>query len=351
MSERNSSELSTVLEKALALSKVQPGERVVLLHPYIGYNARIVEGLRVALNNLDADFVRLELPPRSEGMRQVTPLGPYAVDVLKRAQMVVRVSPRPALTPDISVYHPSFSEILAGGARWLDFMIDEASIWRLFPSPQMIERTLAGALRMEKAKTVRVASDTGTDLTVQKTGRKGAEQSGIAAEPGAWDNWGFGLVCCAPLEDSADGTYVVSPGDSAATIERVAIDRERVVFRFEKGRVVSIEGGAQAELMRMHLESFNDPNVYRIAHIGWGTQEKAVWGGPNFTTADWESFYGCMMLHFGVNIFNTPARHKGLGGKVPAGTHHWGGAVLNHSLWLDDELIVDKGRIVAPDLK
>ena len=28
-----------------------------------------------------------------------------------------------------------------------------------------------------------------------------------------WDHWPSGLVACAPLEDSAQGVYVIQPGD------------------------------------------------------------------------------------------------------------------------------------------
>jgi 2,5-dihydroxypyridine 5,6-dioxygenase len=351
MEGRRYSELSAVLQQALVLSKVKESERVVLVHPSIGYNPRIVEALRIALNNLGADFIRLELPPKANGLRQVRPLGPFGGEILKAADMVVRVSPRPPLTPDISMYDANFSEVLFGGARWLDFMIDEDSIWRLFPSQRLIDRTYRGAERMAKAEVVRVTSEAGTDLTVRKTGRTAVARCGVADVPGRWDNYGFGHVACAPLEVSAVGTLVVSPGDAAGQIERVAIDRERIVYRFEEGRIVAIEGGASAELLSRHLQSYNDPNVYRIAHIGWGTQDQAVWGGPNFTTADWEGFYGNMMVHFGVNAARSPAPYAALGGSIPPGTNHWGGAHLGHSLWIDDEQILDRGRIVPQDLQ
>jgi 2,5-dihydroxypyridine 5,6-dioxygenase len=346
-------EIPGILERAFALSKAGEGERVVLLSTHL-YDELMAEAARIALNNLGADFVRVVLPPKADGMRPAQPLGAMALDVIKQAQMVIRIAPKGfhhPQTPDVPIYHPMFNEVFKAGTRWLDFMMDYPPIWRLFPTPELIERTNNGAARMEKAKVIRVTSEAGTDLTMRKDGRKGARQCGVVDEPGMWDNFGFGMVACAPLEDSANGILVISPGDRAGQLERLAVDTERIVMRFEAGRITSIDGGANAEVLRRHLTSFNNPDVYRIAHIGWGTHDRAIWGGPGFTIADWESYSGALTLHFGTNIFDTPARHTGLGGKVPAGTYHWGGGLLNHSFWLDDEQIVKDGKIVARDLR
>lgn len=53
-------------------------------------------------------------------------------------------------------------------------------------------------------------------------GRKAMYQCGIADEPGRWDHWPSGLVTCAPLEDSAEGVYVVEPGDVLLPLKRTS---------------------------------------------------------------------------------------------------------------------------------
>jgi hypothetical protein len=70
---------------------------------------------------------------------------------------------------------------------------------------------------------------------------------------------------------------------------------------------------------------------------------------------DWESYYGGVMIHLGHNIFDTSVKNSGLGGRSKPALdwpmpNHSGGVVLNHSLWLDGELILDRGRIVSPKL-
>lgn len=62
------------------------------------------------------------------------------------------------------------------------------------------------------------------------------------------------------------------------------------------------------------------------------------------------------MLHLGMNIFSTLAPYNGLQGQnrpsiawpMPS---HAGGCLLRHDLYLDDELIVKEGKIVADELK
>ncbi len=348
-------EFSAVLMEALKLSKVREDERVVLLttHVYNREYARHVEAFRLALNQLGTEFVTLELPPRADGLRPLDPLTPFAAELLRQADVVVRSAPDPWFprTPEVDMYTDVFASVLEGDTRWLDFMLDESSIWRLFPSQEMIERTTRGAELLAGTNEIRISSKSGTGLTVRKTGRKANRQCGVADEPGSWDNFGFGMVACAPIEDSAEGVLVAMPGDSFAQVNATSLDTEQTVFRFEAGKVVSIEGGATAERLKRAIERFeNQDGAHRIAHLGWGTLDQGIWGGMNFTLAEWESCYGCVHVHFGSNTWDAPSRWSGLGGTIPPGIFHWGGSLLNHSIALDGELVLDEGTFVAEGL-
>jgi 2,5-dihydroxypyridine 5,6-dioxygenase len=339
----------------LTLSKVTEDERVALVTT-TAFDAPILEAYQSALEMLGADAVRIILPRKASGRQLAQPLGPYAAEVLKGANMVIRpVTVEHTPVPDIFMYDEIFSPILFSGTRWLDVVIQEEAMRRLFPDQALIDRTLAGVEMMEKAESIRVTSQAGTDLRVSKKGRKGHKQTGIVDEPGMWDNYGFGLVACAPLEDSAEGTLVLDAGDSAGQVpfgDRHRINPEPITLTFKAGKIVDIQGGHTALMLRRYLDAHGDDKARRIAHIGWGTHHRARWGGGYyFTHADWESFYGCVMIHYGVNIFDTPCRFSGLGG----GTHppglHWGGSMLNCTFYLDDELIVENGVIVHPKCK
>ncbi len=114
----------------------------------------------------------------------------------------------------------------------------------------------------------------------------------------------------------------------------------------KQGKIVDIAGSASAAVLSRWLQQHGSDGAHRIADAGWGTHHKAVWGGVQFTHADRESYLGCTIIHFGVNIFNTLCRFSGLGGQTHPPIIHWGGSLLNCSFYLDDELVVDHGRLV-----
>lgn len=348
--------LSGLVGDVLELSKVQEDERVVLLTT-TAYDPAVLDAYLTAVENTGAEALRLILPQRTDNAGQLTqPLTPYAADVLSQADMVIRpVTVEHTPIPDVFMYDRVFKEILFTGTRWLDIVIHEEAMRRLFPDKALIERTMAGVALMEQAEQIRVTSAAGTDLVLSKKSRKAHKQTGIVDEPGMWDNFGFGLVACAPLEDSAEGTLVLAAGDSSGQVafgDRHRINPEPITLTFRQGKLVDVQGGHTALMLRRWLEQFAGDGGHRIAHVGWGTHDRAVWqGGWRFSHADWESYLGCIMIHFGVNIFDTPCRYSGLGGATAPPDVHWGGSLLNCDLYLDDELIVAQGEIVHPDCK
>lgn len=361
---QTANDISELCREILLLSKTKSGEKVCLLTTHV-HDPHVVNGFRVALGLLNADAIHLNLPPRTRGTSWINPvqLDSYAMKVLMDADMVVypRAAPDRILpqgpVADINMYTQAYQGILDKGVRWLDLMVDEAAMRRLFPSEAMIARTRAGGERLGRSEELRLKSDAGTDLTARKRGRKGAAQFGLVDQPGRWDNYGFGMVACAPEEDQTEGVLVFDVRDSLGNFlgPYYNLLHEQVRFHFEKGKIVRIEGGRIARAYEDHLGRLRRPEHYHIAHVGWGTHENATWGGAQFTVADWESYYGSITLHLGHNIFDTPVRNSGLGGQSKPTTDwpmpgHSGGALLNHSLWLDGEQIIDHGKIVAKGL-
>lgn len=351
--------LSKVIEEVLKLCNVKRDEKAILLTP-AKFDGNLIQEFAVALANMELDFLRIIAPTRDKNKKLIPSAAqPLGIEVFKAADIVLEVKPWHAWEAEVpsakELYSDEANEIFASGTRWLDFSLPfpEINYRRLFPTQEMIRRTWAGAELMEKAKEIKVTSETGTNFICRKDGRKGGSQNGIVPDPGAWDNYGFGLVDCAPLEDSAEGVIVVSPGDHYHfdnSPERVNIVREPIKLTFKEGKIVEIEGGLEAKLISRSLALYNSEDVYRTAHIGWGTFERCVWTHNRlFCIADVESYLGNMQIHFGINIFDSPAPHKGLGGKNRAPAHVSGPSLLDHDFYLDDELIVKKGKIVHPE--
>jgi 2,5-dihydroxypyridine 5,6-dioxygenase len=350
-----SATFASLITDVLGLCKVHEGERVALVTTS-EFNPIVLDAYLSGLEETGAEALRIILPRRAEGRKLIQPLSPYAAEVFKQADMVLQpTSEDQTYLPDIFMYDEIFSQILESGTRWLSVVINEEAMRRLYPDQTLIDRTLAGVEIMEKAESIRVTSEAGTDLKLSKKGRKGHKQTGIVDEPGMWDNFGFGLVACAPLEGSAEGTLVLDAGDSAGQVpfgNRHRINPEPITLSFREGNIVDIQGGYSALMLQRYLEQTANAGGYRIAHVGWGTHDRAIWGGGyRFSHADWESYYGCVMIHYGVNIFNTPCRYSGLGGATYPPGIHWGGSMLNCNFYLDDELIVEKGVIVHPACK
>lgn len=353
--------LSKAVEEILSLCKVKPDEKAILLTP-TKIDEALAQEFTVALANMETDSLRVVAPVRDKN-RKMIPAATQALGmgVFKAADIVLELRPWHTWDAELptskDLYSDAANEIFASGTRWLDFSLPfpELNIRRLFPSQALIKRTQSGGELMEKTKEIRIRSESGTDFTCTKDGRKGHTQNGIVPERGQWDNYGFGLVACAPLEDSSEGIIVVSPGDHLHfpnSQERVNIVREPMKLTFKDGRIAKIEGGLEAKLMSRALAKYKSDDVYRTAHVGWGTHEGSVWTENRlFCLADVESHLGNMQIHFGNNIFDTPARYKGLGGKNRAPAHVSGPSVLDHDFYLDGELIVKKGQIVHPACK
>lgn len=346
--------LTKTIEEALKLSNIKENEKVILVSSHV-LDEKLLERFEIALNNLEADFFTCKLPPRAKGKVMIGPVGSLAIDVFERVDIVVDVfSVWPPQVPcALDMPTERLHEILKSGTRWLTFMIPmpEVNLRRLFPSEAMIKRTYSGAKLMQEAETIRITSEYGTDLTLNKKGRKGHAQVGIVDTPGRWDNFGFGLVAAGPIEDSANGTLVLNTNDyiqEAGGVDRAVTEPIRCTIT--NGHITKIEGGTTASLLRKHLAKYEDNESYGVSHIGWGTHEGAVWIDSTtfFCIADAESYLGNMQIAFGSNTFPpSPAEYCGIEGKRECSSHI-DFDLLEHDFYLDDELIVRKGKIVNP---
>lgn len=242
------------------------------------------------------------------------------------------------------MYTDLLNAALAAGTRVLMVQEPPDVLKRMPPTEVIMGRGLAGAKLLQQAREVHVVSTVGTDLTFGKDGRKGSYQCGVADSPGRWDHWPTGMVYCAPLEDSAQGTLVVRPGDVLLGSLRHATSEVRLSF--EAGRVTRIDGGADAQQTEEYLKRTGDDGSFRLAHAGWGTDHRADW---RYVGMDSESFYGNITIALGRNIFDSPAPHCGLGGNNRSKTH-FDICLRDTTLYLDGRLVIDKGKFVLEEL-
>jgi 2,5-dihydroxypyridine 5,6-dioxygenase len=218
----------------------------------------------------------------------------------------------------------------------------------MFPTPDLRRRVEAGAKRLGAARTLRITSRAGTDLTYRLGRYPVLTQYGYTDEPGRWDNLPGGFLYTGGDDDGVDGIVVIGPGDLIFPFKRYVGNAIRLVI--ERGRVVEIEGDhVDAEMLRTYMARWNDPRAYAVSHIGWGMDEKALWDflatsplAAVSTGADGRAFYGNVLFSTGPN--------SELGGTNDTGCH-LDIPLRGADLYLDGDPVVMQGDIVPADLR
>jgi len=330
-------ELVPLFKKQLELCKVKEGETIILFND-TEFNEQYPAACLAAAKELNAEVFLMTF---STDMKTLS--SKAILNAWKSADMIIGMT-----TAVAWLYSNAHNEALAAGARTL--MIEEPVevLRRMFPCEEVRQRTINGANLLNKGKTLRITSDAGTDLTMSKEGRPGISQYGISDIKGRWDHWPSGLVACAPVEGTAEGTLVIDIGDIILNLGRYVQLPIKLTIR--EGNIVKFEGGLDAKLLQECFEASKEKNAYQVSHIGWGTDHRAQWNsiGLRFWEGggemDAESYYGNMLIAFGTNSF------FGTKGKNVC-KFHFDIPCRNHSFYVDNQLVVDKGVIIPPVLK
>lgn len=179
---------------------------------------------------------------------------------------------------------------------------------------------------------VHITTALGTDLTCSIAGRDIKEDSGLIHQPGQFGNLPAGECFVAPLEHSAEGVLVVDKSFPELVVQ------QPVRMIFEKGRVVAIEGGAEAQELLRRIEYGEQlehgENCRIIAELGIGTNPKARLTGNLMTD---EKVMGTIHVAIGDNA--SPS----YGGVNPAPIHI-DGVVGQPTLVVDGKTLIDEGR-------
>ena len=199
-------------------------------------------------------------------------------------------------------------EILAAGTRILRVREPADCLARLFPLASVRKAVEQSAAVLEGTEDLVLTSDRGTEVHLSIGDRPVSLQFGYTDQPGRWDQWGTGLIAAAPLEDSAEGTLVLWPGDIvflSATIGRYVT--APVTLSLRGGAIVAVEGGPERQVVEDLLLRHADPGARHTAHVGWGCDPRADWyaleryRGMGGGGADVRSVAGGVVLAFGAN--------------------------------------------------
>ncbi|MCZ7571255.1 MAG: hypothetical protein M5U01_22130 [Ardenticatenaceae bacterium] len=342
-------EKSVLIEEMLKLNKVEAGEKVVIVTTH-EYNQDDLRAYREALSRLETQAFHIVLPPRAKGARLKDPGTPFFYEVLRHADMVL-LPKSSCVEPLPSIHSDGIMETLHDGVRALTIQLPLEKVRTMWPTPDLIERTLIGARLMEEAETIRIISGNDVELVMNKKGRPAHTQHGIADVPGRWDNFAFGCVSSTPWENSATGTLVVGP--PAAISPLVRFVQEPFKLTLKNGYITNIEGGLEAKLLGRWLEQWDDPESYGTSHVGWGTHKRVgvgEGGGRANLVSYLHNAYGTLLIAFGSSVHPHTAQYSGGGGQREAASHCDIGAV-EVDFYLDDRLVCRDGKIVDPECR
>jgi 2,5-dihydroxypyridine 5,6-dioxygenase len=332
--------LTALFKAEFELCKVKDGEAMVLLSDPEARPEYITAGFAAA-RQLGARVFNIAVPeaphPHLVGVHPLRDLAP-AVEAMKAADIVVAFT-RPLFTRELR-------EIMNAGTRVLMVIDHPDDLEMLMSGPEIRRAVEAAGRRLERARHVRYTSDAGTDLTIRTGEYPVMIQYGFTDEPGHFDHWGVAIVHTFPDEGSAQGTVVLNVGDMVVLpFKRYVQDRVHLTIR--DGYIRTIEGGFDAMLMRDWLEGWNDPEGFAVSHLGWGLHPRARWNaiemfGPARCVAHGRAFAGNFLFSTGPNT---------QGGGTRRTPGHYDAPLRDCSVFLDGEMVIDHGRIVAEDMK
>ena len=264
-------------KQVLEACKLQPGEQVTILTSDDS-NRQIANIAKLAASDLGAVVSELNLAPMNgekaisrdkSGYIGKTPLegNAAALACLKASDMVIDTIQL--------LFSKEQEEVLKTGTRMLLAVEPPEVMMRMLPRPEDKARVLAAAKKIGAAKKMHVTSAAGTDFTCDLGQYPVLTQYGLADEKGRWDHWPSTFAARWPNEGSSEGTIVIDEGDILLPFKKYA--RAPIKVTIEKGMIVDIQGGYDAEFMRKFMDSFNDPRAYAMAHVGWGLENRAHW--------------------------------------------------------------------------
>ena len=186
------------------------------------------------------------------------------------------------------------------------------------------------AQAMAGAEHIVLTSPSGTHLEYSAKGRRGNHLY-CMVEPGQFSTLPTVEANVSPLEGTAEGVIVA---DASIPYIGIGVLEEPVTLRVEQGKIVKIEGGRQAQMLKEDLAAKNDPNVYNIAEHGVGLNPKCHFCG--FMLEDEGVFGSC---HIGIGTSIT------LGGTVKASCHY-DVIMRNGTIVADGKVLMKDGKVM-----
>jgi 2,5-dihydroxypyridine 5,6-dioxygenase len=272
-----------------------------------------------------------------------------ASDAIQNIASVVAALAGSALVLDCTVeglmHAPELPAILAGGARVV-YVSNEhpEALVRLLPGDALEASVKAQVKQLRACQRMQVTSAAGTDLHIALTGAVVGGNWGYTTRPGTMTHWPGGLALAFPAAHSVNGTLVLAEGDVNLTFKRY-IERP-IHLHIEDDHITRIDGhGVDAELVRSYIAAWGDSDdraAYAVSHVGYGLNPAARW--DSMALYDKRDFNGTELRAFAGNFLYSTGANE-VAGRHTLGHFDW--PVRHCTVTLDDQVVIDQGRLLA----
>jgi aminopeptidase len=279
--------------------------------------------LRQAAKDLGHDVMLIEMLPRATNGAEPPP---------QVAQLMTMVDVVLCPTSKSLTHTEARRAATAAGARVGTLPgVTEAIMVRCMNADyrRIADRTERLCALMTNAKTIRVVAPAGTGITLPVEGRLPIASTGLFRERGQFGNLPTGEAYLAPLEGQSNGVVVVD-----GSMAGVGVVTTPIRILVKDGQATDIRGGREAEQLVGLLEP-HGRDGRNLAEFGIGTNDRAQLSG---VILEDEKVMGTIHIAFGDN--------KSMGGTVRVASH-LDGLVKQPSVWFDDRLIMEAGRLLV----
>ena len=184
------------------------------------------------------------------------------------------------------------------------------------------------AEKLRQGSKFKVESELGTSLELERQDRTVGADTGLLINPGDFGNLPAGEAFFAPIEGTANGKIVFD-----GSVADVGILAEPIELQVERGVARIVSTSAPAQELERSL-SAHGPKAFNIAELGVGTNDRAIVSG---NILEDEKVLGTVHVALGNNA--------GMGGTVNVPIH-LDGLIRNATLYVDGELVLDKGKLL-----
>lgn len=179
---------------------------------------------------------------------------------------------------------------------------------------------------------IHISSEGGTNFSANLTNRKGNAHYCIVENPGEYSAVPNIEANISPVEGDSEGCIVI---DGSVPNFDIGLIRTPIKMPIKNGLIENIQGGQEAEKIKVILDELNSPMAFNIAQIAIGLNPKCRYF--NGIMLNDHGVYGSAHIGFGTS--------HNLGGDIIAPLY-FDGMISNPTISFDKRVVIKDGKIV-----